>query len=1068
MTGGRSVTGTLASLAVRWRWTTVLLVLAVTVCLMGGLGRLALVVDPDATLPQTHPYLVATNLADRLFGNKFVAVVGITPREGDASRPEVLRAVRGITEAMSRDPGVVRSSLASLSARKVKDIKAASDGLEVRPLLGAPAAAGPGPDAPEAAALEAALERNPVYAGLLLSRDRKTAAIVADFQKDPEGFKAIVARLEAIVAPYRSAALTIDIAGQPVLLGLMEVFSARIGPLFGLALIIVGLIHYEAFRSWQGLILPLVTGLIATVWALGVMGWTGTPLDAFNATTPILILAVGAGHAVQILKRYYEEYGAAARVAPDDLRAANREAIVRTMTLTGPVMVAAGATAIVSFASLMVFRIGTIRTFGLFTAAGIGAALILELTFIPALRAILPPPGPRQVAREIRAGIWDSLAQGLCRMTVARPGVVLAASLAFLALSAGGATLVRLDNSLRSYFLSSLDARRQDQRLNERLAGNNVLSIVVRGKQEDAIKSPAVLRAMEATQRFLEREPAVGKTVSLVDFIRQIDRAMNEETPAAGPADTPTPRPLPDQQDLIAQYLLLYSISGEPGDFDSYVDPAYRNAVITAYLKEESSAYLTGLMGRLRTFVDQTFPPEVDVLIGGSVLSPVALNEVLVGNKLLNMAQIALAVFLVSSLLFRSFVGGAFVLVPLVVAVVGNFGLMGWSGIPLQVVTATVSAMGVGIGADYAIYLLYRLREEGRAADPAVAMERMFRSAGKAVMFVATAIAGGYAVMMLSWGFLIHFWLGLLISVTMLVSAAAALTTLPALAILTRPAFLFGPRAHGAAPSPPVLAPPVLGALFAASLLTAFPAAAQTLSADEVMRRNFVATKVGDATMDATFTLVSADGQQRVRQTQGWTKLREDGASNMRLTRFLSPPDVRGTATLTIENPSADDDIWIYLPALKKVRRLVASNKKDSFVGTDFSYGDIIGFKVEEWRHTIARQEKIDGVTCYVVDSLPASPAAVETSGYGRRLQWIRADNFVTIRGQYFDATGRLWKTIASSDLRAADAARNRWQPMRLEARDMLSGHQTIIQIENFRPNQGLTADRFSPRALDQ
>lgn len=1048
-TGASALPGHIASFAVHWRWTTVLLILAITACLMGSLGRLSIVVDPDDTLPQSHPYLVATNLADRLFGNKFVVVLGITPREGDASRPEVLTAVRGITEALGRDPGIVRSNLTSLSARKVKDIRGAPDGLEVRPLLGTAPTAGQ-----EWAALEAALERNPVYGGLLLSHDRRTASIIADFRKDANGFRAIAARLDAIAAPYRSPALRIDIAGQPILLGLMEVFSERIGPLFVLALIIVGLIHFEAFRSWQGLVLPLMTGLIATGWGLGVMGWTGTPLDAFNATTPILILTVGAGHAVQILKRYYEEYGAAPPRTPEDRGAANRAAIVRAMTVTGPVMVAAGLTAAASFASLMVFRIGTIRTFGLFTAAGILAALVLELTFIPALRAILPPPGPRQITREAETGMWDRLAGGLARLTITRPWTIVAGSLVFLALAAGGSVFVHLDNSLRSYFLASLEVRQQDKWLNERLAGNNVLSIVVRGQAEDTIKSPIVLRAMEATQRFLEQEPSVGKTVSLVDFVRQIDRAMNDDPDQA--------RPLPDQQDLIAQYLLLYSISGEPGDFDSYVDSAYRNAVITAYLKEESSAYLTDLTRRLRVFVDQTFPSDVEVMIGGNVLSPVALNEVLVGNKLLNIAQIALAVFLVSSILFRSLAGGALVLVPLVLAVVGNFGLMGWVGIPLQVVTATVSAMGVGIGADYAIYLLYRLREEGRVADPAVAMERMFRSAGKAVMFVATAMAGGYAVMMLSWGFLIHFWLGLLISVTMLVSAAAALTSLPALAMILRPAFLFGPAR--AMPRPTRL----LGVAALGLILMSPSGQAQGLSAEEVMRRNFVATKVTDATMDAIFTLISADGQQRVRHTQSWTKLREDGASNMRLTRFLSPPDVRGTATLTIENPAGDDDIWIYLPALKRVRRLLASNKKDSFVGTDFSYGDVIGFKVEEWRHTLVRQEKVDGVLCHVVNSLPASAAVLETSGYSRRLQWIRADNFVTVQGQYFDAGGRLWKTFAMSDLRIADPSRNRWQPMRLESRDVQSGHATIIQLENFRPNQGLNADKFNPRVLDQ
>ena len=1038
-----------AAVVVRWRWTVICLVSVSTICLVAGLGRLSIVIDPDETLPQDHPYLVATNLADRLFGNKLAVVIGVSARGEGLLNPAALIVAQKITNALANDRGVVRRNLASLSAPKVKDIYGTDDGLEVRPLQGKV----PNSDA-ERAILATALARNPTYPGLLISRDQKTISIIADFHKEASGFKAIASRIEKIVAPFRSPVLQIDVAGQPIFLGLIENFSNRMICLFPLALVVIGFIHFEAFRSWQGLVLPLLTGLIATGWGMGVMGWTGTPLDAFNATTPILILAVGAGHAVQVLKRYYEEYGSALQRWPSDLKTANDAAIVRALAITGPVMVAAGLTAVASFVSLVVFRIGTIRTFGLFTAVGILSALILELTFIPALRAILPPPGQRQLAREANGGLWDRVAGKLALLSVERPWGVVIVSSALLVVSAGGSTLVKVDNSLRSYFLSSLDARQQDKRLNEQLAGNNVLSIIIRGREQDAITFPDVLHAMDATQRFLEREPSVGKTISLADFIRQIDRAMNN--------DSRLTRPLPDQQDLIAQYLLLYSISGRPGDFDSYVDSDYRNAVVTAYLKEEGSAYLSDLSRRLRIFVDRTFPPNVEVLIGGNVMAPVALNEVLVGAKLLNIGQIGLAVFLISSILFRSLIGGALVLVPLLVAVTANFGLMGLAGIPLQVVTATVSAMAVGIGADYAIYLLYRLREEARTASPEIAMERTFRSAGKAVMFVATAIAGGYAVMMLSWGFLIHFWLGLLISVAMLVSASAALTIMPALALIVRPAFLFGSVAR----SPRSEIAPVI--MLTGALLMALPAHAQRITAEEAMRRNFVASKVADTAADAIFTLISAGGQQRIRQTQSWTKLREDGVSNMRLTRFLSPPDVRGTSTLTIENPSADDDIWIYLPALKRVRRLLASNKKDSFVGTDFSYGDIIGFKVEDWRHSILRQETVDGSQCFVIDSVPATPTVMEISGYSRRLQWIRVDNFITVRGQYFDTGGRLWKIFSASDLRVVDQLRNRWQPMRMDSRDVQSEHETIIQLQNFRANQGLSVDMFNARALER
>src|SRR5947207_13133838 len=113
----------------------------------------------------------------------------------------------------------------------------------------------------------------------------------------------------------------------------------------------------------------------------------------------------------------------------------------------------------------------------------------------------------------------------------------------------------------------------------------------------------------------------------------------------------------------------------------------------------------------------------------------------------------------------------------------------------------------------------------------------------------------------------------------------------------------------------------------------------------------------------------------------------------MRMTRFVSPPDVKGTTTLLVEHAERDDDIWVYLPALKKVRRLVAANKRDSFVGTDFSYGDVIGHKVEKWEHYLLGEEAVDNEPCYVIESVPRNESAQSNSGHATRHPWIRKGN---------------------------------------------------------------------------
>jgi predicted RND superfamily exporter protein len=246
---------------------------------------------------------------------------------------------------------------------------------------------------------------------------------------------------------------------------------------------------------------------------------------------------------------------------------------------------------------------------------------------------------------------------------------------------------------------------------------------------------------------------------------------------------------------LVAQYLLLYSNSGEPGDFDSYVDYNYQNAVLTAFTKSDSSAFMDRLAKDVKSFAAANLPPNITVDVGGGSLGGVALNEIMIREKVLNIMQIMGAVFLVSAIVFRSLLAGLLILVPLIAAVFVNFGIMGLLGIPLQIATALVSAMAVGIGADYGIYMSYRMREELKnSANESRAIEKSFKSAGKAAIFVSTAVAGGFGVLMLSFGFMIHIWMGFLIAMAMLVSSVTALTLFPSLIFTLRPKFIYGDK----------------------------------------------------------------------------------------------------------------------------------------------------------------------------------------------------------------------------------------------------------------------------------
>ncbi len=1046
-----------AAALLRHRVAVITLTLLITAALGWLAAGIKVVIDPAALAPQGHPYVAATSRVETAFGSKYLLIIGITPRQGDALQPAVLERVQRLTHELTHQPGVVNATVMSLAARQAKAIQGTDGALQARPLL--PSAT---LSAPEVAALKQALRENPVYLDTVISADLRTAAILVELKERPDGFQAMVDPVRRLVAAVEGPEVDIRLGGNPVYLAQTEAYAQRIMVLFPLAVLVIGLLHLEAFRTWQGLILPLVTALMAVVWGLGIMGLLGQPLDIFNAPAPILILAVAAGHAVQLLKRYYEEYGAlllsGAAISPQT----NRQAVIAALVGVGPVMLIAGGVAALGLFSLTVFAIPTIRAFGIFTGMGILSAALLEMSFIPAVRSLLKPPSLIDLARERHNRVWDRLPAWVATWVVTLRGRrrMFATVLALLILCALGAQRIVIDNASRHYFSTHLPIQQDDAFLNQHLGGTHSLYVMIEGERADAIKSPEVLAGIERLQRFAQAQPAVGKTLSIVDHLQRMNRAMN--------ADAPGSDILPRDAALISQYLLLYALSGEPDDFGALVDYGYQRAKLTLLLKTGSNQIVEDLVRQLEREARAAFGPGVRVSFGGDVTQTIALTDTMVRSKLLNIAQIALAIFVISALMFRSLSAGVIVLAPLVVAVSSVFGVMGALGIPLNIPNSLIAAMAAGIGSDYAIYLLFRICEQTRAGSPAhEAVRQSLATAGKAALYVATAVAGGYGVLALSIGFNVHLWTALFIGIAMLASVAASLTLVPGLVLAWRPRFIFEPMKRHTA-----WQPAALGTVLIASLLS-WPGESQAqtpppepLTPQAIMQRSADASRVKDSVATATFTLTHRDGASRVRQTSGLTRLHANGIDTLRIVRFLSPADIKGTATLLHEHAAGEDDMWIYLPALGKVRRLSAANKRDSFVGTDFSFGDIIGHNPGHWTHRLLREEAIEGAPCAVIESLPASDAVRTSSGYSRRESWVDQRHFVTLRMDVWDVAGNPLKRITARDIQPV-GGQSRHQPMQLMAENLQTAHRTTIQLEAFKADQGVDPNLFLPQRLE-
>jgi outer membrane lipoprotein-sorting protein len=249
------------------------------------------------------------------------------------------------------------------------------------------------------------------------------------------------------------------------------------------------------------------------------------------------------------------------------------------------------------------------------------------------------------------------------------------------------------------------------------------------------------------------------------------------------------------------------------------------------------------------------------------------------------------------------------------------------------------------------------------------------------------------------------------------------------------------------------------------SLLMLSGVAKAAITADEIMEQSYQSVRTASLIGSMSIELVSSDGALRKRKMFVASRLDDSLGKSYRLARFTEPADVSGMASLMIENASDNNDLWIYLPNMKKVRRLLSSNEKDSFLGTDLSYGDVLGHKVQRWNHRLI--DATSDACCYVVESTPKTVGTSARSGYSKMQTWVRRDNFVPERIEMWDLSGAKLKAIAMKDIVQVDTLKQKWQPMEINADNLQTGHKTHIVYENVKANAPVKDAWFSAGNLE-
>ena len=759
---------------VRHRWLVLAAVLVLTAVVASGMAKLRTEFNVERSLPANHHFVQVDKAIRATFGGRRSVIVAIVPRTGDVWQTPVLEVVRDFTLAALRLPDIMAQNVVSLAAPAVRVVEESGGTIKVDYLMR---------DVPktpeEIARLRAKVENDPAYRGMLVTPDQQAAIVVLDFFEGKQESWEIATSILKLVDAYRDRGVDCYIAGEPTFaltdLAQTELMTRRIP----LTFLVIALMLLISFRSLQGMFIPMLTATLSTLWGLGLQGHTGIAIDGWNAAVPILLIAVAAAHSAQMLKRYVEEV-----VRTGD----NLTAVIESTVKIGPVMVAAGSTAALGFASLALFGVPSIANFGLSCAYGIASAVLLELTMIPALRAVLPAPKRLPPEGGATAAVLDTLERAILRGQ-GRP--VLIGTAVVLLISLVGIARIRTFGSTREYMPKGSLPREHLEQIERHFPGTVTMTILYEGTN-GSMKSVGVLKHMAALQTELEKNPIVFRTSSLADLVKMLHKTFA--------SDAPDPYRIPDDQELVSQLMFL----GDSPAFERFTDREQQKSVVTAFLRDDDSALVGPLVRDIEHWAAAHPPPDgVKVLIaGGAAPTILAVQEHTTYGKLLNMLVVLVAIYAVSSTIMRSAAGGLYVVCPIVVTVIELFGFLGLTGIKFDMGSSSVIAMAAGIGADYAIYFLYRLREERRrTANDAEAFSVALKTSGRAVLFVAASIGAGFAVM--AWSPYLGMRLfGTLMPLAMVLSCLGALSIMPVLVLRTRPRFIYGTAARTAEARP--------------------------------------------------------------------------------------------------------------------------------------------------------------------------------------------------------------------------------------------------------------------------
>jgi predicted RND superfamily exporter protein len=780
--------------AYRHAWVVIGLVLACTVSLATQLPKIGFDTSTEGFFNEEDPVRVTYDAFRREFGQDTMILLAI--RSDEVFTLETLERLRSLHEDIESEVPLLVEVTSLVNARETLGLE---DRLRVDDFL---------LDWPETPAEALEVRRralaNPLYLDNFVSADAEFTSIVIEIETysrsgmetdDLGGFDddgetggsnaasdagkqlwltgdeigTIVTSLFEVVERHQADDFEIAVSGSPVFVNQFQVAMQRDMARFAsLAVLMIAVLLGALFRRTAGVVLPLVTVVSSLITTISIMAISGTPLMLPTQILPSFLLAVGVGGSVHILAIFYQ----ARR------RGENREdAIAYALGHSGLAVLMTSLTTAVGLVSFAAAQMRPIAHFGIFAPVGVMVALVFTAVLLPALIAVFPMREEREGALGRRA-FSQRLLLRAGDFAVRRAGAV-AAVWALLLVAAGfGATQVHLSHDPISWWPEGHPMRAATELMNEKTGGAMFFEMLVETGVENGMHDPELLASLETLgERAAEIDMGrayVGKTVSLVDVVKEIHQALNENRQEF--------RAVPASRDLVAQELLLFENSGSD-DLDKFVDPSFATGGVTFKAPFVDSTGYPALLAAISAQAESLLGSVPFHITGMGVVMTNMINGVM--NTLVRSYILALLLvlpFLV--LLIGNLRMGLTAIIPNLAPIVMTLGVMGWFGIGIDIFTLLIGCIAISLAVDDTIHFMHNFRRYYDATgDVRMAVRSTLETTGQALLFTSLVLALGFLLYTFAeMRVLFHF--GFLTAFTIMMAFLADLILAPALLVL--------------------------------------------------------------------------------------------------------------------------------------------------------------------------------------------------------------------------------------------------------------------------------------------